>query len=346
MLTGSAGSGAARPCAVGFGCAIVGVPVMPQSRNGFLLFQNGMAHAAVLACGQAGVGAGGSLGGIKNLGVALGAEVFGFGVVTYCAGVSFYAGFGAGGLFCDSASVPAVRSKGGFISLFRLITKRTLVQIIALLGAGGCNSFCFLEIVFGVLYRYGLCNGLPQYSGSQAIRTIGVGGHPAICNADPGFCFGDNPVTDGLNRFSRTVRPISTEHEGGADSGGKRSTFADFQLDSGQSRWIDNGGGSGAGTDFHRGLLFRVQGSCNSAIFAAGRKFLNAIIQAVIFYTRNGNFGKRCVKHAPAMTLAGIRLIVFTPLGGCLCHGAFCICSGVYGNTFTRGTIRSILEFF
>ena len=311
-----------------------------------MLFQNGMAHAAVLAFGQAGFGAGGSLGGIENLGVALGIDSFGFGGVTYRAGESFYASFGAGGFFCDSASVPAVRNKLGFILLFRLTTKRTLVQIVALLGAGGCNSFYFLEIVFGVLYRYGLCNGLPQYSGSQVIRTIGVGGHLAIGNADPAFCIGDNPVTDGLNRFSRTVRPISIEHDGGADSGGKRSTVADFQLDSGQSRWIDNGGGSGAGTDFYRGLLFRVQSSCNIGIFDAGRKFLNAIIQAVIFYTRNGNFGKRCVKHVPAMTLAGIRLIVFAPLGGCLCHGAFCICRGVYGNILTCGIIRSILEFF
>ena len=137
---------------------------MPSGRNGFLLYQNGVADGAVLAFGLTGSGAGGCNSRVDDLGVALGVYILAL--------IAVSAGAGEGGV--------ALRGAGGSGDLLGVLMCMTQ----------DCNRFCF----GGRTYSAG--EGLDTF-GSLSGLLSDLAAVPGMVLGRNGFLLYQNGVADG-----------------------------------------------------------------------------------------------------------------------------------------------------
>ena len=276
---------------------------MGQHRYLSLGHDHRVAHGAVTAFREAGVGAGGGNGRIDDNRVPGGGDPFGPGLSTQLAGVGAHAILGAGGLSGDYTVIPLVLT-GGLGNGDR--AGDGLARHGG--GEGGAARPQGGELVALHLHHIAACRHSP----------VGLQRHMDVRGAVPGVI--------GLQRGGHggQVCLLSSRQRQGGD--GVQGDAAD-----GVGRHPDVHGGSGGGGGLRGVGGFR------------GAKLLNPEIHPAIHHMGNADGGHVISEHVAAVTLAGIVLVVLPPadegiLGGGVANGNVLRCAVVSADKFIEGS--------
>ena len=267
---------------------------MGQHRYLSLGHDHRVAHGAVTAFREAGVGAGGGNGRIDDNGVPGGGDGLGLGRPTQLAGVGAHAILGAGGLSGDYTVIPLVLTGG--------------------LGNGD---------------RAG--DGLARHGGGEGGAARPQGGelvalhlhHIAACRHSPA----------GLQRHMdvRGVGPGAVGRQRGGH-GGQVCLLSSRQRQGGDGVQGDAADGVGRHPDVHGGI--GGGGGLRGVGVCQGAKLLNPEMHPAVYHMGNADGGHVLGEHIAAVTLAGIVLVVLPPalkdiLGGGVANGNVLRCAVV-----------------
>ena len=268
--------------------------VVGQHRYLSLGHDHRVAHGAVTAFREAGVGAGGGNGRIDDNGVAGGGDGLGPGRPTQLAGVGAHPVLGAGGLSGDYTVIPLVLTGG--------------------LGDGD---------------RAG--DGLARHGGGEGGAARPQGGELVALHLHHIAACRHSPAGLHVHVDLRGVRPGVVGGQG-SGHGGQICLLSSRQRQGGDGVQGDAADGVGRHPDVHGGIGggggLRGVGGCR------GAKLLDPEIHPAVYHMGNADGGHVLGEHVAAVTLAGIVLVVLPPalkdiLGGGVANGNVLRCAVV-----------------